>query len=56
MGVPPSDVLITSHGSGPMDRPPETVAPASLVASPSYVRAMRPAARAKLTYLLKRFC
>ena len=26
-----------------MDRPPGTVAPASLVASPSYVRAVRPA-------------
>ena len=32
-----------------MDRPPGTVAPASLVASPSYVRAVRPAARAELT-------
>ena len=48
-GVPPFDVLITSHGSGPMDRLPGTVAPASLVASPSYARAVLPAARAVLT-------
>ena len=51
-GVPPSDVLIPSHGSGPMDRPPGTVAPASLVASPSYARAALPAARAELITLL----
>ena len=43
-GVPPSDVLIPSHGSGPMDRPPGTVC-SRVAGGAAKLRARRAAGR-----------